>query len=110
MYRNRGIHNVVHSPVSDYFENEYCEQLFKASLILNELVNIKKLNVFCHCSAGISRGPTLFLCYLALFMKHPQWNNINELYSYIKHFYPFANPNLKVVKRVLEENKDFIDK
>ena len=43
-------------------------------------------------------------------MKHPQWNNINELNTYVKLFYPFANPNLKVVKLVLDEIIDYIDK
>jgi protein-tyrosine phosphatase len=67
MYKNRGINNIVFSPVTDHREGEYWDQLFKAAVVLNDLVNIKKLNVFCNCSSGISRAPTLFLCYLALF-------------------------------------------
>lgn len=50
------------------------------------------------------------MVYLALFMKSQYWNNLDDLLKFVKQFHPFANPNMEVVKRVIAENKDFIDR
>ena len=69
-YRSRGIEACVHDTVGDDYENEYVRDLFRAVQKLNELINVKKHHVYLHCSAGVSRAPTLFIIYLALYIKH----------------------------------------
>jgi len=73
LFRNRGITNIQNFPVSDLDLNEYCGMLFKASKILNKLLNTRGERVFMHCSTGCSRSMTVLVVYFALFLKHPEW-------------------------------------
>ena len=75
-YRKKGINVVVNQNVSDYTEQEYADHLFKACHTLHELVDIQKHKVFIHDTCGVSRVSTLILCYMALFGKSENWNNI----------------------------------
>ena len=59
--------------------------------------------------SGVSRAPTLLMVYLALYMKSQYWNNLDELLKFVKQFHPIANPNMEVVKKVIADNKDFIE-
>ena len=58
---------------------------------------------------GVSRAPTLLMLYLALYMKSQYWNNLDELLKFVKQFHPITNPNMEVIKKVIAENKDFIE-
>jgi hypothetical protein len=49
------------------------------------------------------------MVYLALYMKSQYWNNLDELLKFVKQFHPIANPNMEVVKKVIADNKDFIE-
>lgn len=109
-YRNNGIRSFQNSPVKDIEHHEYAEQLFKAACILDTLVNEKGYNVMIHDTCGVSRTATLFLIYLALFLKHKSWNNIYELQKYLKVEYDKGVPNMEMVKTVVENNKDFQNK
>lgn len=56
--------------MNDYDEDIYVEHLFEAAIQLNDLLNVKKLKVFMHCSSGISRCPAVLIVYLCLFLRH----------------------------------------
>lgn len=71
---------------------------------MNREINEKKRYVFLNCTTGISRGPTLLMCYLALFKRNQGWKNVEELSKFIKDNYnQSAKPNIRVVKKVIEK-------
>lgn len=109
-YRSNGIQFCLNEPVSDVDENQYCNDLFRAALQLHDLRDIKGQQVYLNCTAGVSRGPTLMIVYLALFIKHKEWQNVEELYQYIENQYRWQDANLKIAAMVIERNKDFQDK
>lgn len=106
-YHNRGINSIIHDPVCDNMEAEYCDDLFRAAIKLYELNVIQGKKVFLNCTAGVSRGPTLLIIYLALFIRHPSWRNIEELYNYVEEQYEWQDANMKIAALVIHKNKDF---
>ena len=60
-----------------------------------------------NCTAGVSRAPTLMLIYLALFIRHPSWRNVEELYEYVEDEYEWQDANLKIAALVIHKNKAF---
>jgi len=58
--------------------------------------------VFVNCTAGVSRGPTLMVVYLALFIKHKKWEDIDAIYQTVEDHYRWQDANVKVAKLVIE--------
>ena len=87
--QERGIKVYKHFEVSDVSETEYCQSLFEASKILNDLINDQGHKVFLNCTAGVSRSPTLAIVYVALFIKHEQWDDIEQVYELVENEYPW---------------------
>jgi protein-tyrosine phosphatase len=56
-------------------------------MTLNDMVNNQGLRVFLNCTAGVSRGPTLMVVYLALFIKHKNWKDIDAVYQFVEDQY-----------------------
>jgi protein-tyrosine phosphatase len=74
---------------------------------LFKLLSDGSQKVFLHCTTGVSRAPTIFLCYLALFVRYDDLrkrNNFEELRIFLKQYYNAGSPNMKVVERVFIEN------
>lgn len=86
-YQNGGIQFSINEPVSDVEEDQYCNDLFRAAMTLHDLRDIKQKNVYLNCTAGVSRGPTLMIVYLALFIKHKDWESVEDLYQYVENQY-----------------------
>ena len=86
-FYGKGISTYTRFQVADNFKQEYALDLFDAAKLLHELVDVKKEKVFVHDQTGVSRCTTLLLVYLALFVKHKSWRNIDELYTYIESEY-----------------------
>jgi len=107
LYQNNGINQIINSPVEDFDEDDYCDMLFKAACILNRMVKEQGLMTYVNDTNGVSRVATLMMVYLALFIRHKQWNNLQALQSYLKTVYPQGRPNMEMVEKVIEENKDF---
>lgn len=98
---------VVNSPVTDENIDTYAKELFQAALHLYDLIDVKGHKVYMHCVTGVSRGPTLQLCYQALFLKSTL--PVHDMEKELKKQYQFANPNLKIVQKVLDDNRAFIE-
>lgn len=107
-YRNKGINVVINFGVTDENVDTYAEQLFEAAKHLFDLVDIKGHRVYLHDTTGVSRAPTLYLCYLALFMKSIQ--PIPDMAKDLKKIYQFSTPNLKMIQKVLDDNRSFLEK
>lgn len=107
-YRNRGINVVVNSPVTDENTEFYAEQLFQAAQHLYDLIDVKGHKVYMHCVSGVSRGPTLLMCYQALFMKSTL--PVKEMCQELKRQYKYAHPNIQMIQKVLDDNRSFLDK
>lgn len=107
LYRDNGIRQYMSSAVEDFDEDDYADMLFKAACVLNRMVKEQGLTVFVHDTNGVSRVATLMMVYLALFLRHKSWNNLPALQSFVKINYPQGVPNMEMVEKVIEENKDF---
>lgn len=107
MFKRQGFNYVILSPVTDVDDEEYCRSAFQAALKLEELINQEKQNVFMHDFTGISRAPTILMVYFALMCRHPSWENLHELRTQIKRTWTVAQPNMQIVKKVLQKNSEF---
>jgi len=94
---------VVSSPVTAEDIDDYAEQLFDAAQHLYDLIDVKGHKVYLHDVTGVSRAPTLYLCYLALFMKSTL--PVHDMLKELKKQYPLASPNMKLIEKVLDDNK-----
>lgn len=101
------INKIINFQVSDLCQEEYCNQLFTAAQILHNLVSNEKRKVFLHCTAGVSRGPTLMIVYLSLYLKHKDWDNLDKIYDYVEAEFEWQDANITVAKKVIEQNKAF---
>ena len=108
LYRSKGINQVVNYPITDENMETYCQQLLQGCHHLYDLLDAKKHRVYLHDTTGVSRAPTLFLCYRALYVKSGL--PLRDMYKELKKQYPFAMPNLKAIRKVLDDNKAFHEK
>ncbi len=68
--------------------------------------------MFLHCTSGVSRAPTVFLCYLALFLRHENWKknkNCEELRQFLEFNNKFAFPNMEIVEKVVTEGYNSVE-
>ena len=107
-YRNKGINQIVNYPITDENVDVYAAALFIGAQHLYDLIDVKGLKVYLHDVTGVSRAPTLFLCYQALFNKTKL--SLPEASKKLKQMYELSNPNLKVIQKVLDDNKAFMEK
>jgi hypothetical protein len=107
MFYTRGITTYARYQVADSFRAEYADDLLSAAKLLHELVDVKKERVFVHDQTGVSRCTTLLIVYLALFIKHKSWRNIDELYALVEGEYQWQDANKEIAKYVIEQNKWF---
>ena len=106
-FKKHGFNYCINSPVTDVDEDEYCRSAFQAALKMEELINKQGQHVFLHDYTSISRAPTVIMIYFAVMCRHPTWRNLDELLQFLKLQYSTATPNMRVVKRVLELQKDY---
>ena len=103
----RGIKVYKHVEVSDLAESDYCHNLFEAAKILNDLINNQGHKVFLNCTAGVSRSPTLVIVYIALFIQHESWDDIEQVYEFVESEYPWQDSNVKVAQIIIENKQEF---
>jgi hypothetical protein len=107
MFKKQGFNYVILSPVSDVDEDEYCRSAFQAALKLEELINKQGQHVFLHDFTGISRAPTILMVYFAVMCRHPSWENLDELRTQILRNWEVAQPNVTIVRLVLERQREY---
>jgi hypothetical protein len=107
MFRRAGINTVKNIPVRDSEEEEYCSDLFKAVVELDNLINKQGQHVFVHCFTGISRSPTLIILYWAMFLRHQDWDDVALLQKYLMSVYDLSHPNLEVIEQIIRLNSNF---
>ena len=97
----------VKFPVNDIKDKDLQSNLFIAAQHLNNMVNLLGLNVYVHCTSGLARAPAVILAYLCLFKKIKCWQTPDEALKFIRAFNPKLNPNMRIIKKCIEANKDF---
>lgn len=133
LFDKNGVSTYRTSPVNDEDEKIYAKGLIQAVKVLRQLIIQEKKVVFVHDCSGISRCTTLFLCYLMLcgFPEDEYFSSGHQLikddYTFkqysidpneipnvlidpamkLKKSYKHSKPNYGVVKRVLDENKNY---
>ena len=106
-YRNNGINVVACVPVTDEDPEDYADDLFDAAQVLHDLIDVKGHKVYLHDITGVSRAPTLYLVYLALYKKSNL--PLNDMARELKKQYPVSTPNMKMIEQVLDFNQAFLD-
>ena len=61
--------------------------------------------VFLQGTNSINQAPTLLIAYLALYVKHEYYSDLEKLADYVKSEYPLSCPNLHIAKLVVNKNK-----
>jgi len=107
-YHNQGIDVVIHHIVEDQVTETYADHLFQGAKHLYDLIDVKGHRVFLHCCTGVSRAPTLWLCYQALYQKNR--NTVPDMDKELKNVFPLGSPNLQMVQKVLDDNQEFVNK
>lgn len=95
-YEEAGI-KAVHFPIHDFNEEDLKAKLYRGALVLRELIEDDKRQVYVHCTAGMGRAPAVVLVYLCLF----QGMDPDEADLYVKSFRKVSVPNLRAVKEVV---------
>lgn len=105
MFKRQGFNIIKNLPTPDLHEEDYIQYIVTAATELNDLINNRGQKVFIHCYTGISRAPTVIIAYLALFLRHPAWNDLEELRTYLRRYYGMGEPNMRAVKLCIERNQ-----
>ena len=81
----------------DFNPEELYQKLKGAGDLLNNLL-IKGKNVYVHCTAGISRGPSVVIIYLVLYHNY----TFKDAVALCKKYRPKTSPNYDVIKDVIK--------
>jgi hypothetical protein len=104
MFQNRAnITNVVHFPVLDDELEDYVNDLIQAASQLDKMINEMGEIVFIHCTTGISRAPTLFIVYLAIYCRHKLWEKPDALAAFVLEEFPWSSPNMQAVRICIDK-------
>lgn len=99
LLKNHGILQINNS--IDEKASNYEKQLFNGALVIDETINMKKMNIYVYCSSGLTRSPTLILAYLCLFKKIDTWESVPKTIEYMKTHMSMACPNGKHVEKLI---------
>lgn len=98
---------VLRYQVNDMKEKELVSNLFTAAQHLHKLLDAEKQRTFVHCSSGITRAPEVVIVYLCLYKRHRCWDDPDSVAQFVKTFNFRILPNMRAVKKCIEQNKDF---
>ena len=84
-------------PIEDFNPEELYKKLKGAGDLLNNLLKNGK-NVYVHCTAGISRGPSVVIIYLVLYQNY----SYKDAVELCKKYRPKTSPNYEVIKNVIK--------
>ena len=91
-YANKYGIKIERYPIEDFNPQELYDKLKGAGDLLNDLLK-KGKKVYVHCTAGISRGPSVAIIYLVLYQNYSMKNAI----EFCKKFRPKLSPNYDVL-------------
>ena len=74
-YRAKNIHSVNYLPIDDSTTQSLEKGLLDAAVLLNTLINDKKIKIYIHCTSSLTRAPSAIITYLCLYLKHIDWPN-----------------------------------
>lgn len=106
MYQNQMIDVVIDVPIDDSTEQSLEDGLIQGAMRLNQLINEQKCKVFVHCTSSSTRGPSVALVYLCLYIKDKNWRDPELVAKDIKMYHKPAFPNMKAVNGTIATNKD----
>ena len=88
-------------------EKDLQSSMFTAAQHLNNMVNEQGLNVYVHCSSGISRAPAVVIVYLCLFKKIKCWQRVEDVAHFVKAFNNNISPNIRAIEKTIKANLYF---
>jgi len=65
--------------------------------------------VFLHDTNAVNEAPAVVIVYLALFLKHEDWDDTEALKRFVQSFDRLALPNMYIVNETIRRNKKFQD-
>ena len=75
LYFKNGVNLVLNYPIPEFNKTaNLCEKLFEGAKIINWILNEQKhKKILIHCSAGMTRSPSLAILYLCLYCRISCW-------------------------------------
>lgn len=75
LYAKYNIYCVENYPIQEFNRTkDLCEKLLWAAKIMNHMLTVLNHDkIYVHCTAGITRAPSVLLTYLCLFCKVDSW-------------------------------------
>ena len=77
---------------------------------MHEVLTMKKQNMFIYDCTGISRVATVVACYLSIYKQITSWSSLIKIEEHVKACHPQAFPNLRIVQKCIQENKEYQSK
>ena len=71
------------------------------------MLNNQGLNVYVHCTSGISRSPAAVVAYMCLFKRIKCWEGYEDVAHFVKAFNPKIHPNMRIIRKCIQANEDF---
>lgn len=65
--------------------------------------------MFLHDTNAVNEAPAVVIVYLALFLKHEDWDDTEALKRFVQSFDRLALPNMYIVNETIRRNKKFQD-
>lgn len=85
--------------------------MFKASCELDKLFTKIDVpggqGVYVHDTNAVNEAPTLVVAWLALFCRHPDWEDLEALRKFLKEFNSTVMPHMKIVNLLIEKYRKF---
>lgn len=107
LYEKCNIRHLYNCPIPEFNQiDNFAEKLLEAVKILDSMrKQFKDQQIFVHCTAGMTRSPTLVILYLCLFCQVDFWKSPVEVYKFVKEHHSISYPNMKAILRVITRNR-----
>ena len=107
LYHKYGIHCVENSPIPEFNQiDNLTDKLLEAAKVLDTMrQQLDKQKIFIHCTAGMTRSPSLVILYLCLYCQVEFWKSPVDVYQLVKKHHPVSYPNMKSIVRIIGRNR-----
>ena len=78
-------------------DQNYAKRVFDCVTQMEDILTLKKQNLFIYDCSGISRSATVVAGYLAIFKKYSNWQSLPKIEEHLKTCNSVCFPNLRVI-------------
>ena len=107
LYEKNDIRHSYNCAIPEFNQiDNLAEKLLEAVKVLDVMrKQLGNQKIFVHCTAGMTRSPTLVILYLCLYCQVDFWKSPVDVYKYVKEYHSISYPNMKAIFRVIARNR-----